>query len=64
MGLPAGTGSPLGAGTHETEGDIFSAACLDTVRRLSDEVFLLPGVDRPCMKSLWAPAVRWIPLGA
>ena len=23
------------------------------------EVFLLPGVDRPYMKSLWSPAVRW-----
>jgi hypothetical protein len=22
-------------------------------------VFLLPGVDRPYMKSLWSPAVRW-----
>jgi hypothetical protein len=29
------------------------------VRQLSDEVFLIPGVDRPYMKSLWAPAVRW-----
>ena len=27
---------------------------------LSDEVFLVPGVDRAQMKSLWTPATRWV----
>ena len=31
-----------------------------TLRKLNDEVFLLPGVDRPYMKSLWTPSTRWI----
>ena len=31
-----------------------------TLRRLSDEVFLLPGVDRARMKSLWTPTTRWV----
>ncbi|MBQ1763227.1 MAG: RND family transporter, partial [Aquincola sp.] len=36
-------------------GGIYEAKYLDTLRRLSDEVFLLPGVDRARMKSLWTP---------
>jgi predicted RND superfamily exporter protein len=41
-------------------GSIFDAAYLDTLRRISDEIYLLPGVDRPFMKSLWTPNTRWI----
>jgi len=41
-------------------GTIYDAAYLDTLRRLSDEVFLLPGVDRARMKSLWTPTTRWV----
>ncbi|WP_068635110.1 efflux RND transporter permease subunit [Thauera butanivorans] len=55
----AGMGNSLRIAVEATEGDIFSAAYLDTVRKLNDELFLLPGGDRPYMKSLWAPAVRW-----
>ena len=28
-------------------------------KKINDEVFLTPGVDRAWMKSLWAPGVRW-----
>ncbi|MCM2329919.1 MAG: MMPL family transporter [Pseudomonas sagittaria] len=55
----AGGGNSLRIAVEAKEGSIFDAEYLDTVRRLSDELFLLPGVDRPYMKSLWAPAVRW-----
>ncbi|MCQ4347202.1 MMPL family transporter [Pseudomonas stutzeri] len=55
----AGGGNSLRIAVAAKEGDIFDAEYLDTVRQLSDELFLLPGVDRPYMKSLWAPAVRW-----
>ncbi len=55
----SGMGNTLRIAVEATDGDIFSAEYLDTVRRLADELFLLPGVDRPYMKSLWAPAVRW-----
>ena len=35
-------------------------ATLDTtLRKIHDEVFLTPGVDRAWVKSLWAPGVRW-----
>ena len=55
----AGMGNTLRIAVEAKDGSIFDAEYLDTVRKLSDEVFLLPGVDRPYMKSLWAPAVRW-----
>ncbi|PKO56324.1 MAG: RND transporter, partial [Betaproteobacteria bacterium HGW-Betaproteobacteria-21] len=55
----AGMGNSLRIAVEAREGDIFDAGYLDTVRKLSDELFLMPGVDRPFMKSLWAPAVRW-----
>ncbi|MBV2132539.1 MMPL family transporter [Pseudomonas sp. MAP12] len=55
----AGMGNTLRIAVEAKEGTIFDAEYMDTVRKLSDEVFLLPGVDRPYMKSLWAPAVRW-----
>ena len=55
----AGVGNNLRIAVEARQGDIFEAEYLDTVRRLADELFLLPGVDRPYMKSLWAPAVRW-----
>lgn len=42
------------------DGSIYDAQYLDTLRRLSDEVFLLPGVDRARMKSLWTPTTRWV----
>jgi predicted RND superfamily exporter protein len=41
------------------QGSIYDAKYLDTLRRLSDEVFLLPGVARNGMKSVWTPTTRW-----
>ncbi|NMF99110.1 MMPL family transporter [Aromatoleum toluolicum] len=55
----AGMGNTLRIAVEAKEGTIFDADYLDTVRRINDELFLLPGVDRPYMKSLWTPAVRW-----
>jgi hypothetical protein len=55
----AGGGNGMRIAVAVKEGSIFDAEYLETVRQLSDELFLLPGVDRPYMKSLWAPAVRW-----
>jgi uncharacterized protein len=45
---------------NDTATTIYDARYLDTLRRLSDEVFLLPGVDRARMKSLWTPTTRWV----
>ncbi len=39
---------------------IYDAKYQQTLQKLSDEVFLLPGVDRVQMKSLWTPSTRWV----
>ena len=41
-------------------GTVFDAGYMETLRKINDEVFLLPGVDRAHMKSLWAASVRWV----
>jgi len=46
-------------GAEGAEGSIYDAGYLDTLRRLNDAVFVLPGVDRVGMKSLWTPTTRW-----
>lgn len=55
----AGSENSLRIAVEAKEGTIFDKDYLETLRKLSEEVFLLPGVDRPYMKHLWAPAVRW-----
>jgi uncharacterized protein len=40
-------------------GTIIDQHYLETLAKINDEVFLLPGVDRPFMKSLWTPTTRW-----
>jgi predicted RND superfamily exporter protein len=56
----AGLGNVVRIAVENTKGTIYDAEYLDTLRKINDEVFLLPGVDRPFMKSLWTPAVRWM----
>ena len=41
-------------------GSIISKKYLATLEHISDEVYLLPGVDRPFMTSLWTPSTRWL----
>ncbi|MCQ4241772.1 efflux RND transporter permease subunit [Stutzerimonas stutzeri] len=40
-------------------GSIYDAQYMEALRELSDEIFLLPGVNRMQMKSLWTPTTRW-----
>ena len=56
----AGLGNAVRIAVDNPNGSIYDAAYLDTLRRLSDEIFLLPGVDRVGMKSLWTPTTRWV----
>ncbi|BEH12963.1 efflux RND transporter permease subunit [Marinobacter shengliensis] len=55
----AGSENSIRIAVETTQGNIFDREYLETLRQLSEELFLLPGVDRPFMKHLWAPAVRW-----
>ena len=41
------------------KGTIYDPGYLAALRSLNDSVFLMPGVDRSYMKSLWTPGVRW-----
>jgi uncharacterized protein len=56
----AGLGNSVRIAVVARKGTVFDAAYLETLRKINDEVFLLPGVERPFMKSLWTPATRWI----
>ena len=44
---------------ENTNGDIYDAKYLDVLKKVTDEAFYTPGVDRGNMKSLWTPNVMW-----
>lgn len=56
----AGFGNTVRMAVEKKQGTILDADYVETLRRINDEVFLLSGVDRPYMKSLWTPSVRWV----
>ena len=41
------------------KGDIYDADFLKVLQEINDTVYLMPGVDRMFVKSLWMPVVRW-----
>ncbi|OQX39430.1 MAG: RND transporter [Oceanospirillales bacterium LUC14_002_19_P2] len=53
-------GNSLRISVEAKEGDIFDAGYMESLRRLTDDVFYLPGVDRAALKSLWTANVRWL----
>jgi hypothetical protein len=55
----AGLGNSLRVVVAATDGDIFTAAFQDSLRRVTDELFFVPGVDRSALASIWTPNVRW-----
>ncbi len=52
-------GNTVRISVEATDGDIFSKEYMETLRKIQDEVFYIPGVDRSGLKSLWSPSVRW-----
>jgi predicted RND superfamily exporter protein len=42
------------------KGTIIDAHYLSVLQHINDEVYLLPGVDRPYMTSLWTSNTRWV----
>ena len=42
------------------EGDIYNPEFLDALRKVTDEVFFIPGVRRASVSSLFTPDVRYI----
>jgi hypothetical protein len=55
-----GLGNAIRIAVEAPSGTIFDAHYLDVLQHLNDEVYLLPGVDRPFMKSLWTANARWV----
>jgi predicted RND superfamily exporter protein len=54
-----GLGNSVRIIVETREGDIFTAEFQDLLRRITDEVFYVNGVDRSALQSLWTPNVRW-----
>lgn len=55
----SGQGNAVRIAVEAKGGSIYDAGYMATLQKISDEVFLLPGVDRAYMKSLWSPSTRW-----
>lgn len=54
-----GLGNAVRITVETTKPNIYDAEYLDTLQKISDEVFLMDGVDRAYMKSLWTPSTQW-----
>jgi predicted RND superfamily exporter protein len=55
-----GGGNQLLVGIEATHGDIFTPAYFDTLQKVTDAIFFLPGIDRSHVSSLTTPDVRYI----
>ncbi|WP_020655125.1 efflux RND transporter permease subunit [Massilia niastensis] len=56
----AGQGNVLRIVVEHRKGSILDRGYLQTLQKINDEVYLVGGVDRPFMLSLWTPTMRWI----
>jgi len=54
-----GLGNAVRIAVENTEGTIYNVEYLDVLQKIHDEAFLLPGVDRMNVRSLWSPGTRW-----
>lgn len=54
-----GLGNTVRIVVENKKGDVYDAAHLEKLRKINDTLYLIPGVDRSWMKSLWMPIVRW-----
>ncbi|MEM1140802.1 MAG: MMPL family transporter, partial [Pseudomonadota bacterium] len=45
---------------QNTEGDIWNQDSLQRLQELTEEIFFLPGVDRPTVRSIWTPNTRFL----
>ncbi len=54
-----GLGNALYITVETNSADIFDPVYLDLLMQINDAAYLMDGVDRAWMKSLWTPVVRW-----
>lgn len=55
----ADSGNSIKIAVENPRGSIYDPAYLEILRKITEEVFLLPGVYRQYMKSLWTPNAVW-----
>ncbi|MDX9786124.1 MAG: MMPL family transporter [Desulfobacterales bacterium] len=55
-----GFGNTVRIAVETTQGDIYTREFLDVLRKVTDEIFFIPGVERSAIESLWTPNTRWI----
>ena len=53
-------GNVVRIAVETTRGDIYTQEYLETLKKVTDEVFYIPGVDRGNLKSLWTPNMDWV----
>lgn len=54
-----GLGNTIRIVVENKSGDIYDKQYLQKLQEINDALYLIPGVDRSWMKSLWMPIVRW-----
>ena len=54
-----GLGNSIRVVVENKNGDIYDPEYLEVLRQVNDTLYLIPGVDRSWMRSLWMPIVRW-----
>ncbi|MBV1921217.1 MAG: RND family transporter, partial [Pseudomonadales bacterium] len=52
-------GNDIRIAVEHTKGDIFDKEFIETLRKITEEGFYLPGVNKGKVRSLWTPNVRW-----
>jgi len=55
-----GQGNAVRIVVEARAGTIYDPHYLAVLQKISDELYLMPGVDRPFMKSLWTANTRWV----
>jgi predicted RND superfamily exporter protein len=53
-------GNAIRIAVQNDSGTIIDPHYLDVLKHINDQVFLLPGVNRAYMTSLWTPSTRWL----
>ena len=54
-----GLGNMVRICVETTEGTIFTKEYMEVLKKMTDEVFFISGVNRGALKSLWTPVTRW-----
>lgn len=54
-----GLGNAIRVAVETTQGDIYTSEYLARLQKINQELFLMPGVERNFVKSLWTPSTRW-----